>query len=149
VEQIGGSNNAGFSLIELTVVVAILSVLSVSVSLALRERPTTTDATRFARAYELAKSQAIHSGARHGLSMTRTTFSSGTFRDGAWQSAAQAQSFDGTATLRLASAPDPEGPTLVFLPTGQTTAFELDLTATQNRQTCRTDGWAPLTCVAR
>jgi type II secretion system protein H len=149
VEQVEGSNNAGFSLIELTVVVAILSILSVSVSLTLRGRPATADATKFTRAYDLARSKAIHSGQRHGLVVARQSFSAAHFLGGQWETSAQEQAFDGAATVRVVNAPVSDAPTLVFLPTGQTTAFEIDFSTAQNRQTCRTDGWAPLSCSTR
>jgi len=146
---------AGFSLLELVVVVAVLAVLAVGVSLGagLGTGPGRSgagnrgDLATFQQAYDQARSLAIHGAARRGLRITPQGRQVALWQGGDWQVSDQLQRWRGQVSY-LARGPQaqtsPEAPNLLFLPNGQTSAFDIQFDGTH----CRSDGWTGLTCDA-
>ncbi len=140
-----GRATAGFTLIELMIVVTILSLLAVSVALGVN-RPGAADAqdwARFSALHERLRAQAILSGEPVALSLAE----GGTQRlmraGGAWQAAGTAQAWRGRVDVLLPYEPDRP---LVFTPGGQTTPVRLRFETAAGVRICETRGWEPLTC---
>ena len=148
--------DAGFSLIELMVVVAILATVSVAAVLAVG-RPAATgaagDAAALQRAFDLQQGLAIRSGLRRGLLLERDGMTLARWSDGAWQADTSLHRWRARPQWRLpagvsvGSAPAPDSPPqVVLLPNGQSTAFEVRFARRGSVVRCTTDGWTGLTC---
>ncbi|HSG56766.1 MAG TPA: prepilin-type N-terminal cleavage/methylation domain-containing protein, partial [Paracoccaceae bacterium] len=101
-----GRAEAGFSLIELLVVVSILSLLSVAATMSLgRVRAVAQDdAALLTATYETQRSLAVHSGAPRGIVVTARGMRVATQEQGRWQVQPQERAWAGR--LRVY----PEGP---------------------------------------
>lgn len=151
--------DAGVSLIELLVVVAILSVLAVGVSLPLRQSadPTRADARLFQSVYARSRAQAVHGGTLRGLQVDSRGLrlmqrvAADPAQPPQWQLSDQPIRWQGRAVFRATgpsaatlTAPQPD---ILFLPNGQTSAFELRLTARRHAPvSCSGDGWSEVSC---
>ncbi|PWJ15792.1 GspH/FimT family protein [Jannaschia seohaensis] len=144
---------AGFSLIELVVVVAVLSVVAVGAGLAVGRGSdgATADAQRFARLVEVARASAVIGRQPEGLFVTATELRRAAWVDGAWQPSERGLRWRDDVLLRLETPrPGPAVPHLVFLPDGSGTAFEIAFAPqpTGRRARCRGDGAGPMRCDA-
>lgn len=146
--------DAGFTLIELTVVVAVLSVLAVGVGLSATRSGTSaaaTDAQRFERYMRTARAQAIQGRQTLGLFMAGDGYVPATKAVDGWDKRAEPTRWRAPATFqRKGPGRAPDTPHIVILPDGRMTPFTLSFARTGNsRATCSSDGTAGMTCAYR
>lgn len=146
-------NSAGFSLLEMVVVVAVLAVLSVSVSFAVGRGTSApgADATRFAALHTRLREAAVLGRHVQALAIGQTGWQVMTREGTAWVSAGRpgqfrsAARFEGTTGPlggpKISAAPD-----LFFLPDAQVTPFSVTFIAPGVITRCATNGWAALDC---
>ncbi|MGH1414391.1 MAG: type II secretion system protein [Pelagimonas sp.] len=147
----GDQADRGFTLIELLISIAILSVLAVGASLAIPRQgsPFTSDLAKFRTIYHSQRDLAIAGQQTLGLSVTRQNAQVMALGSQGWQTDHTPRKWSGTVTLSskpFRGLPGPvstQSPDIVFLPTGQTSAFRITFgTSVQ----CESDGFAGLTC---
>lgn len=138
---------AGVTLIELVIVVAVLATLAVGVSLA-AGRPASgaeSDMARFVQSYALNRGLAVQGRQRRGLVITRDGSQRARWRDGAWEVAPRTDPWRGPVSYLIEGVRTPDGaPNILFLPNGRTSAFTITFDTTR----CHSDGWTGLTCDA-
>ena len=142
---------SGFSLVELMIVVAVFSLLSLGAVLAinLRDPRGSRDVAWLEQTFATARREAIltRREARFAISPTGVTrMAPG--EDG-WQPAGGESALDGlvTATAGYGALRDDLGRVIVaLLPDGRTSAFDLRLEAGRQVWTCAADGWGALAC---
>lgn len=137
----------GFTLVELMVVVAIVSLLSVTAVLGVN-RPgggaRDTDAMRLADLHTLLREQAVMAQTVLGLSVTPEGYRRvRRDADGAWRADGTASDWRGTATLERPFAAET---VVVFLPNGHSTPVRVRLRGDGTLASCESDGWEPMTC---
>lgn len=157
VARISRSNpaDAGFSLIELTIVVTLLSILTLSVGLSMslgRSTGSNDDVAVFQKRFDQLRAAAIHTRRPHGLQVTPQGWQVVGFdaQTGAWDFSGRQFDWKRSASFR----PRPRGgvtalgrqPDVVFLPTGQSSAFEIRFITAQGFHTCQSDGWTGMSC---
>ena len=135
---------AGFTLIELMVVITILSLLTLSVTLSV-SRPRSGGA-----AQDWARFEAVHASLRTEAVLTRRILglavnSEGYQRlarvDGAWRQEGEVIAWRaGVAVERPFAGP------VAFLPAGQGSAVRLRFEGGARVTVCESDGWAALLC---
>jgi prepilin-type N-terminal cleavage/methylation domain-containing protein len=140
---------AGFSLIELLIAVAVLSVLAVGASLggfaATRSAPSDGD-TLIAATAE-ARRQALLQRSPQALILAADSLTAASASDDGWQ--------PGPEIARWRQHPEPvaSGPalpvTLVFLPDGRATPFAVTFVDGYQRILCQGDGWEAPGCAPR
>ncbi len=148
VKQAGGGREAGVTLIELLIVLAVLATVAVAGTLAVgrADLGTRSDQQRFEAQFAAARSLAVHSGRARGLALDPAGLSLAAFDGARWQVSDRVLRFD----RRVAFFPDvafvpPGTPEIVFLPDGRATAFRLQLGGPDGAL-CTSDGWSALTC---
>ncbi|MEO0372281.1 MAG: prepilin-type N-terminal cleavage/methylation domain-containing protein [Pseudomonadota bacterium] len=147
--QLSPHPTAGFTLIEVVVVVAVLSVLAIGASLATvtRDRPP-GDHRVFTQTFERAEALAM--GARHkqGLLVNSQGIARFSMQDGVWAPLGQTRNWRGSvrvrSDLRQQGARDPN---IVILPNGEVSMFEVRFGRPSSDQTrCAHDGFTGLIC---
>ncbi|KMW59443.1 General secretion pathway protein H [Candidatus Rhodobacter oscarellae] len=137
------SSDAGFTLVELMVVVAMLALLSVSAVLSLsRPSAEARDWARFQALHDRLRAEATLSRQRIGLAVSATGVQRLSW-DNDWQTASEPQPWHGAVTLQTPPAAEA---TIVFTPSGQTTPIRLQFKTPNGATQCATEGWGPLTC---
>jgi len=155
----------GFTLLELLVIVAVLSLLVVSVSLTVMrdDAPQTQDAASFREIFEQQHSQAVHGRQPLGLAfeaggVRRMWFerASATRLVAGWQPAQNLIKWNGrvlfeNAQFGLGSRISIGGagsirPDILFLPNTRTSRFSVLFLGTEATQRCTSDGWKGLEC---
>ncbi len=156
----GSQGAAGFSLVEVMIVVAVLSVLSVAAGLSVgRTGPGQEgDAQGFAAVYESKRLAAILARHPQALALTDTGWTPLEIDPevpGAWRAAGPERALAGAwrdgatgAPLRGAVAGAAAQADLVFLPDGQTTPVDMRFIARAGEMRCTGDGWGALACRA-
>lgn len=145
-----GSNSptdAGVTLIELVVVVAVMASLGLGVVLTVGRGETRgdSDLIAFQTAYDQGRSLAIHGQIRRGLLLRATGRRLATWRAGGWQLSQQLQPWRGPVSYQVEGPQaQRDTPNIVFLPNGRTSAFSIQF----DQITCRSDGWTGLICAA-
>ena len=142
---------SGFSLVELMIVVAVLSILSLGAVLAinLRDPRGSRDVAWLEQTFATARREAIltRREARFAISPTGVTrMAPG---EGGWQPEGAESALDGlvTATAGYGALRDDLGRVIIaLLPDGRTSAFDLRLEAGRQVWTCAADGWGALAC---
>jgi len=139
---------AGVTLIELVVVVAVMAVLAVGASLS-AGRSTSgaqSDLSRFRDAYDQTRSLAVHGAEQRGLVITSQGRRVALWREGDWQISKRMQPWRGPVSYLVKGGRRgrPGQPNLIFLANGQTSAFSIQL----GRVRCHSDGWTGLICNA-
>ncbi|MDJ0827635.1 MAG: prepilin-type N-terminal cleavage/methylation domain-containing protein [Rhodobacter sp.] len=138
-------HDAGFTLVELMIVVTVLSLLTVSVSLGVN-RPRTAQAqdwSRFEALHGRMRAEAVLGRAVLGLALTAEGYSWLRRQGGAWAEVGDGGAWrDGVAVL----LPFDPGGRVVFTPGGQSTPVRVRFQAGAQVVICQSDGWAPVTC---
>ncbi len=147
----------GFSLIELMVVVAILSILSVGATFAVGgpKRGTTTDLGAITSLFAELRSDAVITGSPRSITFAPNLVQAWKGDDqGNWQTIGSAQRLRATLALTAGTGTQRnddqarDSIRVVLLPSGRTSAFDLTLTTRNDGWACTTDGWGPLECDA-
>lgn len=139
--------SAGFTLIELMVVISVLAVLTVSVSLGVN-RPRTVQAqdwARFQAVHEGLRSQAVLGREVLGLAVNGEGWRRLRREGGGWAEDGAGAAWRGAVTVQEPF--DPRTP-LVFLPGGRGTKLRLRFEDGGRAVICESDGWTPVTCRA-
>ena len=136
----------GFTLIELMVVVAILALLTTTLTLSVNRPQSTdlTDARRFEAVHAQLRNQAIMSGQILGLRMDGAGFQRLRWQ-AEWQALGDVAAW--RRTVQVMEPLDLRSP-VQFAPSGQASAVHLRFETGSGTQICRGDGWAELTCSA-
>lgn len=144
--QLGGGDR-GFTLVELMVVVAILSLLTLTAALGVnRPRASSQDWARFESIHDRLREQAVMGGETLGLRLSETGYRR-LRRDAAgWQEEGPAGAWSGAVRMELPAGPDR---LLVFLPSGRATPARLAFAGEGVATVCESDGWGPVSCAGR
>lgn len=146
------SQDAGFSLLELMVSVAVLAVLAVGAGLATGAAvpPAARDAERFRRAHDQNWALTILGRERRGLTVTPEGLLLARRGAESWDSGARLYDWRGRAQFTATGLlPGPGTPDIIFSPDGTSTAFALVFSGNRGRAwRCASDGWSKLTCAA-
>lgn len=142
---------AGFTLIELTVVVAVLSVLAIGVGLSATRSTQSAaggDPQRFERYMQTARARAIQGRQTLGLFMTGSGYTPAEKSADVWEKRAQPTRWRAPATLQLKTTRRVANtPHIVILPNGRITAFTLSFAPQgSSKAVCSSDGNAEVTC---
>ncbi|BBU58344.1 hypothetical protein KU6B_46090 [Mameliella alba] len=142
------SGDAGFSLLELMVSVAVLAVLAVGVGLSTgaavpgAER----DAQRFQRTFDQSWALAILARQEQGLEITPRGLTLSRHTTDGWDETRRLFDWRGQARL-VSSTPMPAGtPRIRLRADGGTSAFALTFSGGGEVWRCASDGWSRLTC---
>lgn len=142
------SGDAGFSLLELMVSVAVLAVLAVGVGMSTgavvpgAER----DAQRFQRTFEQIWALAILARQEQGLEITPRGLSLSRRTAEGWEEARRLYDWRGQTRL-VSSSPVPVGaPRIRLRSDGGTSAFAVSFSGGGETFRCASDGWSGLTC---
>ena len=139
--------DAGFTLIELMIVVALLAILTTSVSLS-ASRPRAgveSDVTRFQAVHDRLRAQAILSRQTLGLQLSDTGYQTLRWDGSGWKmTGAEHDWRQEVAVLRPFGQLAP----LQFGASGQVTPVEVRFSNSDSSFLCTSNGWAKLSCVA-
>lgn len=153
------SADAGFTLLEMVVVVAVIAILSVTATFAVTTRRAGDgDRARFAATYDRLRDAAILGQRPQALALVPAgwqNLSPAGTADGLvlWQASGKVQKFNAEARFEGADgaivprdpAPAPV-PDLVFLPDGQVTPFAVSFIGNGTVTRCRSAGLSGLIC---
>jgi len=139
--------DAGFTLIELMIVVALLAILTTSVSLS-ASRPRAgveSDVTRFQAVHERLRDQAILSRQTLGLKLSETGYQTLRWTGSGWiVTGADHDWRQSVAILRPFNLQAP----LQFGASGQVTAVQVKFSGSGQDFLCSSTGWTKLSCNA-
>lgn len=136
---------AGFTLIELMIVITVLALLTTTVSLS-ANRPRSamaTDFGRFSAVYDRLRDQAVLSRQLMGLAVDETGYQRLRWDGQRWQPQGQKLRWRGTVAVL---APADTGAPLQFAPSGQATPLRLRFDEGGRARICATDGWSAVSC---
>lgn len=145
------ARTAGFTLIELVVVVAMLSVLAVGAGLVASRGGNSamaSDMQRFQRQAETMRARAVQGRQVLGLFVTDRGFQAAVDTVKGWEKHQTETRWRGRVAIE-ARAPRrvPNSPQILFLPDGRVSAFTLSFSKSSGRRSvCRSDGFAGVSC---
>lgn len=142
---------AGFTLIELVVVVAVVSVLAVGAGLVASRGGTSamaSDLKRFQTKTEAMRARAVQGRQVLGLYVTDRGFQVAVETADGWEEHQTETRWRGRAVLQLQTPRQvPNSPHIRFLPDGRVSAFTLSFASSGGRRSeCRSDGFAGVSC---
>lgn len=146
------SQDVGFSLIEVLVVIAVMAVLATGVTItALRpsQDGANADHAWFERSFETNRALAIQGRKSRGLNVRPQGLVPVQLSPDGWAATPSAHRWRGRVAInaRRGLGAPAQQPDIVFLSNGQTNAFDISF-STQQFETlrCRSDGWTGLKC---
>lgn len=142
---------SGFTLIELMVVVAVLSVLAVGAGLVASrggKSAATTDLQRFERHIQIARARAMQGRQVQGLFVTARGFQPTVETNDGWDKKQIETRWRGDVVLQLATPRrGPNSPHILLLPDGRVSPFSLSFAPKDGRRiVCRSDGNTRMSC---
>ncbi|PCH98388.1 MAG: hypothetical protein COB84_02170 [Rhodobacteraceae bacterium] len=150
------SRDAGFTLIEMAIVIAVLSILTVSVGLGMTygqvEAKATDDANAFIANFERLKSNAIYRRLPQGVDITASGWHVVPFdsKHHIWGERGRQIRWDGSVDFRKTNTTGFAGtrrvPDIIFLPDGRSTSFEMRFLNSDLSLICSNDGWTGVIC---
>jgi prepilin-type N-terminal cleavage/methylation domain-containing protein len=142
--------DAGFTLIELMVVVAVLSVLAVGVTITALRSDSASDSADmawFEAQFNQYQSLAITSGHSYGIFVGPKDLRIARRQASGWNSQDSARKWRGKVSIaNLSPRYKLDRPDILLLATGQASTFDI---AFGSKNACRSDGWAGLTCTTK
>ncbi|PCJ04067.1 MAG: hypothetical protein COB16_11540 [Rhodobacteraceae bacterium] len=141
------ASDAGVTLIELVVVVAVMAslVLGVTLTRGLGGASGESDLMSFRATYDQARSLAVHGQVQRGLALSAKGRRIAWWRGDGWQISEQLMPWRGRVSYQIEGpSAAQETPDIIFLPNGQTSAFSIQFESIS----CRSDGWTGLICDA-
>lgn len=142
---------AGFTLIELMVVVAIVATLALGVALSAGRvgQGGEGDLARFRSGFALNRALAIEGREMRGLNLGPKGMQVMVWRlaaeGGGWQPLGAPLPWRGRVAFAARRPGGGDAPDLVFLPNGRSTGFSIRFDGDDSGR-CESDGWAGLTC---
>lgn len=145
--RVNTESTAGFTLIELMIVMTVLAILTTSITLS-ASRPRDGNASdwgRFSTLYARLQDQAVLSRQLLGLSVTEDGYQRLRWAGGDWQTLGDRVAWRDEVVLmepfsRLAP--------LEFAPSGQVTQMRVRFKSGEVVRICQSDGWGAVSCVA-
>ncbi|MGJ8628462.1 MAG: GspH/FimT family pseudopilin [Sulfitobacter sp.] len=147
----GVAATAGFTLIELVVVVAVVSVLAVGAGLVASRGGASamaSDLKRFQRQSKTMRDRAVQGRQVLGLYVTDRGFQSAVETADGWQEHQNETRWRGRVVLQLKTPRRvPNNPHIRFLPDGRVSEFTLSFASGGGRRSeCQSDGFAGISC---
>lgn len=144
-------HSAGFTLIELVIVVAVLSVLAVGAGLVASRSGRAaeqSDLQRFRQQFETVRARAIQGRQALGIKITAKGFRGAHQAEQGWVMSQQENRWRGRAVLQSdGPRQDTDAPDIILLSNGRSSAFTLSFfTSGARRARCVSDGFSGLTC---
>jgi type II secretion system protein H len=150
------SEDSGFTLIELVIVVTVLSILTISVGLSMSfgrvERQAADDAKQFQTYFERLKSNAINRQKVQGLVVSAIGWRIVEFdsQKQMWNMEGHDIRWRGGADFRKKTSGIFTGvgrvPDVIILPDGRSTAFDIRFINNETTSYCTNDGWTGVLC---
>ncbi len=139
---------SGFSLVEMLVVVAVLSVLAIGTSLAVGRLNARQDVDqqRFLARFDQMRDQAILGHRTLALELRPNGMIEVARQENTtgWHDVGRLVRWQ--AQVRFNRRTAAQGPDILFLRTGETTPFEIRFWHGDRAKTCRSDGWTGVQC---
>jgi type II secretion system protein H len=145
--RVTSARDAGFTLIELMIVVTILSLLTLTVSLG-ANRPRTTQSQDWARlqaVHGVLREQAVLSQQVLGLALTPQGYQRLRRTGGDWVAQGDTVAWRDQVAVQVPFDP---GTPVSFLPSGQSTPLRARFEAGGAVRFCESDGWNAMSCGA-
>ncbi len=144
-------HDAGFTLIEVLVVVAALSILTATVGLSVstRGQGAQGDPARLLELDADLRRAALFGGQPAGFRLTEGGVQPLVLERGVWAEDGPEIVWHGTADWTGLDTPRARGSVIAYLPDGRSTPFTLLLRDGADARTCRADGWRAAECGAR
>lgn len=137
------SDQAGFSLLELMVVIAIVSVLSIGAVLTASGKRGPSDLMRFQTQFETQRALAISGRDRRGLNIDTKGIQQTLWRKGAWTTTGAVLRWRRRAVFSGSDTTAYTDPEVTFAADGRTPSFSI---AFADGASCVSDGWTGITC---
>ncbi|MBY5974326.1 prepilin-type N-terminal cleavage/methylation domain-containing protein [Ferrimonas balearica] len=145
----------GFSLIEVLIVIAVVSILAVGATLAIgrRERGPESDLTAFLSTLEHLSTRAVLTGRTQALEIGTESFlparqAIDAVGEATWVAAGPSRHLTGTLRVFPGLGTQSQDGTsrILLLPDQRTSLFDVEFVSDTDSWTCHANGWAPPDC---